>query len=39
MSKDWTGDNESAFRMLGASNHTDEERESQTTTMPQTLLP
>lgn len=27
MSKDWTGDNESAFRMLGASNHTDEERE------------
>lgn len=27
MSKDWTGDNESTFRMLCASNHTNEERE------------
>lgn len=27
MSKDWTGTKDSAFKMLGASNHCDEERE------------
>lgn len=27
MSKDWTGTGDSAFKMLGASNHCDEERE------------
>ena len=28
MSKDWYGTQESLFRMLGASNHTDKEREA-----------
>lgn len=28
MTKDWTGDGNSIFKMLGASNHTDKERET-----------
>ena len=28
MNKDWTGNGNSIFKMLGASNHTDKERET-----------